>query len=219
MTANDKPDFLLRDPVIPGQEWIVISFVDGKKLAKCKQEFSIMKFRGAFSTQEEASAHAASLQAGDPYCNIYVGPGFTWIPAEDDPEKAKEGKFAEPEMNNLMERYLTNQAKAKEMYQRRKNEMLMETINKRRKKQRRGAAKEEVSVEDLGSKEEKINDIVVKDEENEDLAENLTNTKKSISALTEEIERAKKMLSMDMEGFTAAKKTFEQINSKMPDLG
>ena len=164
-----KPDFLTTDTIIPGQEWIVISFIDGKRLKACKQDFPIMKFRGAFATQEEAGKHATYLQSIDQFCNIYVGPGFTWIPAEDDPDKAKEGKYAEPEMNNLMEKYLINQAKAKELYERRKNEMVMEAVTKnmkdkdKKKKKKASVNEDAISINDLVSTQNNTKD------ENEDV--------------------------------------------------
>lgn len=229
-----KPDFLTVDTPIPGQEWIVISFIDGKRLKNCKQDFPIMKFRGAFATQDEAGKHASYLQTTDPFCNIYVGPGFTWIPAEDDPEKAKEGKYAEPEMNNLMEKYLMNQAKAKELYERRKNEMVMEAVTKNMKKKNKknkhksASNTNPVDVDDLVSKptatkeessNDLVNEIVIDTELDKDnkssLEEVLLESKTKSATLDAEIARAKQLLGMDLDGFNKAKKAHDDMESKL----
>lgn len=234
--TTKKPDFLSTDVPIAGQEWIVLSFIDGKRLKNCKQDFSIMKFRGAFSTQEEANKHATYLQSIDPYCNIYVGQGFVWIPAEDDPDKAKEGKYSEPEMNNLMEKYLINQAKAKEMYERRKNEMVMDAINSNMKKKNKNKKhsidelksdpkKNEDNENNENDKEELTNNIVVDESKTVDnskivddsktLEDILQESKKTTATLDAEIARAKQLLGMDLDGFMKAKQSHDTMEDKL----
>lgn len=219
-----KPDYLNIDTAIPGQEWIVLSILDGKQLKNCNYDFSIMKFRGAFSSSDEANKHALYLQSIDPTCNIYVAPGFTWIPVIDDPEKAKDTKYADQNMNNLMEKYLMNQAKAKELYERRKNEMVMESINKKNKKNKK--SKKAVSIDDLESNDKLAsqvntdantdnNDEIPEIDDSKTLQQILEESNAKTAALEAEIARAKQMLNMDIDGFTNAKKAHDDIDNKL----
>ena len=225
-----KTDYLSKDTVLPGQEWIVVSFLDGRKLQNCKHDFSMMKFRGAFGTQEEANAHATSLQQMDPFYNIYVAQGFCWIPAEDNAEYAKEGKYAEAELNSLMKKYLTSQAQAKESYERRKNELKMDAISKSLEKKKKGKLAKTEDINDL--KSEKKPDMIDKvscndgNDDNDEVDDVATDTSileealktkmTKLTQLEQEIATATTLLNMDVAGIANARKINNDIESKMP---
>jgi hypothetical protein len=98
--VDAKIDYLDEDPIIPGQEWICISFLSPEKIKNCK--VTGFKFRGAFPTQELAEAHAKKIQSKDPYFNIFIGSGFRWIPYNPDPETIEKQEYYEKELNDLM---------------------------------------------------------------------------------------------------------------------
>lgn len=99
------------------------------------------KFRGAFSTVEEASMRAKKLRENDPNHDIHVGTGFVWSPWEPDAYKTGRVEFMEEELNQLHHEKLKNVEKAKQEFEARVKEEKRKTIEENVRKARETGAK------------------------------------------------------------------------------
>jgi hypothetical protein len=143
---TQKIDYLIEDEIIPGQLYCVISILSpgfNKNLEK--YDIRGIKIRGVYSTYEEAQERCTYLQAVDPIHNVFIGEVGKWLPFVDDPEKAKDSQYAEAKLQKLMKTYMENQVKAKQLYEARKNEMMMQAmtdeINGKNKKKKNKSKK------------------------------------------------------------------------------
>lgn len=127
---SHKVDYLIEDEPIPGQSYLVLSVLSPGFNKNVKEDVRGIKFRGAYATYEEAMERSKYLQEVDPAHNVFVGEVGKWLPFVDDPDKAKDSQYAEAQLQKLMKTYLENQTKAKQMYEMRKNEMMMEAMKK-----------------------------------------------------------------------------------------
>jgi hypothetical protein len=74
------------------------------------------KFRGAFSSLEEAKMHSQKLRDNDGNHNVLVGTGFVWTPLDPDIYKTGGVEFAEDELNQLHHAKKQNEEKAKQEF-------------------------------------------------------------------------------------------------------
>jgi hypothetical protein len=86
-----------------------------------------VKFRGAFSTQQEAELRAKVLRDWEQSAmggshDIFVGPVGMWMPWDPEPYKTGRVEHLEEELNQLMHEKQKNEAKAKEEFDSRINE-------------------------------------------------------------------------------------------------
>ena len=152
--SNQKViDYLTDDTDIPNQKYVVLSILS-PTFIKTHDNSDIrgVKIRGTYSTYEEAQTRADFLQKTDPLFNIFIAEVGKWLPIEDDPTKAVDTKYSETKLNNLMKAYIDNQHKAKELYEKRKNDLLMQTINNennpKKKKNKKNKKKTVQTLED-----------------------------------------------------------------------
>jgi hypothetical protein len=75
-----------------------------------------LKVRGAYGTQEEASARAKKLQRNDPVHNIYVAEVGKWLAWDPNPHNVKEQEYQNDELNSLMKAYKENEEARDEFY-------------------------------------------------------------------------------------------------------
>jgi hypothetical protein len=145
-----KVDYLTEDSINPSdQSFVCISFfsknyvkqiVDNNNEYRSEEEkesydtsdnvFAI-KFRGAFSTYDEACKHAEKLRSVDPYHNIYVMESGKWCPflVEDNDKYVKQTEHGNEQLNNMMKKYMENQEKAKLYHEFRKNQMVKQSLD------------------------------------------------------------------------------------------
>jgi len=145
-----KIDYLIEDDEIPGQKYLVISILSpgfNKNLEK--YDIRGIKIRGVYATYEEAQERCVYLQVADPIHNVFIGEIGKWLPFVDDPDKAKDSQYAEAKLQKLMKTYMENQVKAKQLYEARKNEMMMqamtEEMNKKEKNKKKKSKKSKKS--------------------------------------------------------------------------
>jgi len=159
VTEKEEHDYLLPDPEISDQKFVLISFLktnslykgidddiseSGKKENKKKKTeidekikgitVSGIKIRGCYATKEEAEKRAKMLQSCDPYFNIYIGDMGHWLPFDDNTEKAKTTEYENQELNKLMKTYVQQQEDAKEYHQIRTSQMKQNAISEAVKK-------------------------------------------------------------------------------------
>ena len=87
-----------------------------------------LKVRGSYSTQEEAELRCKLLREVDPNHNVYVGPVGVWMPWEPEAYKTGRVEYLEDELNQLMHEKNTNEAKAKQEFEKRIQETKRKAI-------------------------------------------------------------------------------------------
>ncbi len=92
-----------------------------------------LKVRGVYPTQQEAEMRCKLLREVDPHHDVYVGPVGMWMPW--DPEAYKTGRveYLEDELNQLMHEKKSNEAKAKQEFDKRVREAKETAIEKNKK--------------------------------------------------------------------------------------
>lgn len=136
-SANDKKiDYLKEDPEIYGQKWVCLSFLTPGSV-KMESDVYSVKCRGVFGSEEEARVRCEQIREFDADFNVYIAPVGKWLPWCDDPDKASDFNYSNEKLNNMMKTYYENQAKSKEEFEKRKNEMVQKSIqeNEERKKE------------------------------------------------------------------------------------
>ena len=172
--ATKYIDYLNEDKPIPGQMWVCVSFLSPEGIKNCSVRG--LKIRGVYGTRKEADEQAIELQKMDPDFHVFVGEVGKWLPFDpsDNLDAIEDHVYQEKELNDLMKEYKNNMAKAKQMEEERKKDMLakaareeqvksMKPVDKKRMDlQNKLAASRQNKVEELGStnfkeEEEKIN--------------------------------------------------------------
>lgn len=123
----NSSDYLTEDREIGSQKYCLLSFLVSDKDPKHRHLVGV-KFRGAYSTIDDAQAASKRLQAGDKYHHIYVGETGKWLPFSPNPDEIKDQKFQNEKLNELMEGYLENQIKKDIHFEQRKAEMIKTNI-------------------------------------------------------------------------------------------
>jgi hypothetical protein len=145
----NKIDYLTEDTINPpNQNFICVSFFSKNYVKQAidnnndyrkeeeKEDYSTdnnvlaFKFRGAFSTYDEACDHAKKLRDVDSYHNVYVMENGKWsaFMIDDTDKYVKQTEHANEELNDMMKKYNENQIKAKLYHEYRKNEMVKQSL-------------------------------------------------------------------------------------------
>ena len=75
-----------------------------------------LKVRGAYPTQEEATARAKKLQRNDPIHNIYVAEVGKWLAWDPNPHDVSNQEYAEDQLNQLMKSYKENEEQREQFF-------------------------------------------------------------------------------------------------------
>lgn len=121
-------DQLTEDPVISNQLWVCISFLSPETITNCS--LRAIKIRGVFNTREEADKRAKFLREIDPDFNIYIGEVGKWLPLDPDPDTVEDHVYHEEKLQDMMDNYKKNREKAKILEEKRKRDILEESIKK-----------------------------------------------------------------------------------------
>jgi len=232
--SSNKVDYLTEDSEISSQKFVVMSILtpnfyktaesgDGK-VPKEREGIYGIKVRGSYSSYEEAQKRAKYLQGIDTLHNVFIGEVGKWLPFDDSADKAEDASYAEEKLNNLMKSYMENQQQAKQLYEKRKNDMIMETLKKnnenkdkeKKKKKKNNENLEEKSVEvDLSVLKENSSSVKFVDKEEVEKAASLsssvsveTGTTNKVQDLEDELLRAKRMLDEEL---APIRSTYESI--------
>lgn len=127
-------DVLTEDPEIPGQKYVLMSFLSPEKIKDSKQKIRGLKIRGVFSTREEAEKQSRYIREKlDPNFDIYVGDVGKWLPW-DDGDKTEEEDYSEKELNDLMKAYRQQRLLSKQELEKRKDEELRRAAEEKEKR-------------------------------------------------------------------------------------
>ncbi len=120
MEANLATDALK----VPGQNWFLVSFVSPQGNQK-NDHFGI-KVRGAFAEYNDAVEHVKRLIKIDPNFDVFICSMYEWCLCPPDPEKLADKKYQDETLNTMVSEYNKNQIYAKEHFEERKREMLLQ---------------------------------------------------------------------------------------------
>ena len=147
-------DYLMEDPIIPGQLWACLSFLSPETLKNCNVR--AIKIRGVFSTRKEAEAKAKELSKLDPDFHIFVGEVGKWLPWDPDATSVEDQRYNEPIVQDIMKKYKENQKKGAAAENYRKEQMREKAIEEEAKKLQNKSRRERMK--------QKINDKKLKKE-------------------------------------------------------
>ena len=187
-----KIDYLREDPEIYGQKWVCLSFLTPETI-KMKSDVRSVKVRGIYGSEEEAKQRCEEIRHFDNDFNVYIAPVGKWLPWCDDPEKAKDFNYANDKLNNMMKSYYENQSQAKNMFEKRKSDMIKQSIeqNKKQKEKNESQVNSEVTSEVLKEVDERYNKEVEQQPEN--LSDQILNTENKINDIDNELKKAEEL--------------------------
>lgn len=110
-----------------------------------------VKFRGSYSTQEEAEMRCKMLRDKDPNHNIYIGPVGVWMPWEPEAYKTGKVEYLEPELNQLMKEKNKNDKRDKEKFRKRVAESKQTAIEDNMKKAKQSGNKLSQNIDEEGN--------------------------------------------------------------------
>jgi hypothetical protein len=185
-------DFLKEDPALPNQKYVLLSFLSPEGIKNCKVRG--LKVRGVFDDFETARKYSETLRSGvESDFHIFIGEVGKWLPWDPEPSSVNEENYAEKELNNLMKAYKEHQAKAKVLYEQRKQEMMQDALlnqDKKKKNKMKSETKLKETEVDIKQKEELVvvEEQRLKEEEGK-LKENETN----LNRIDNELDKLKSM--------------------------
>ena len=117
MYTNGDQDYLDEDPLIPSQQWALVSIISPATVNTSpdfKWDMRLLKVRYVCETEEQADAKAAYFHKIDEYHHIIKIRIGRWCPFDDRDECAEEIDYGEERMNTMMKAFKEQQKKADE---------------------------------------------------------------------------------------------------------
>jgi hypothetical protein len=126
-----------------------------------------LKIRGVYDTQHEANIRAQVLQKLDSSFHVYVGQVGFWLPWEPKVDSIENQQYQEEHLNNLVQRYKTNEIERDNYYAKETEERKKKCI-------------EDNIKSNVLEKDKKINDISINSEEIKDKEEKYLDNEEEI---------------------------------------
>ncbi len=89
-----------------------------------------IKVRGTYNTLKEAQIRAKVLQRMDPSFHIFVGQVGYWLPWDPTADKIENQEYLNSQLNDIVKKYKSNEAKRDEFYEQQKQEKKKAAIKK-----------------------------------------------------------------------------------------
>ncbi len=89
-----------------------------------------IKIRGTYNTLKEAQIRAKVLQRMDPSFHIFVGQVGYWLPWDPTADKIENQEYLNGQLNEIIKKYKTNEAKRDEFYEQQKQDMKKASLKK-----------------------------------------------------------------------------------------
>lgn len=193
MSGKKEIDYLKEDPPVSGQKYVLLSFLSPEGIKNCK--IRGLKVRGVYDDYELAKKKSEELRNTiEQDFHIFIGEVGKWLPWDPEPTSVGEEDYAERELNSLMKAYKENQAKAKQMYEQRKTEMVNSALLEQ--ENRKKANKERASVN----------------------VSKLIDTKKQIDTTSEKVSQEKTVLESKETHAKEAEKEVKQVENELEKL-
>jgi DNA repair exonuclease SbcCD ATPase subunit len=203
-------DHLTEDKPIPGQLWVCLSFISPEGIKNCS--LRALKVRGVFGTRKEADEHAIEIQKYDPDFHVFVGEVGKWLPWDPDVNDVEDQVYQEKELNDLMKEYKNNMAKAKQVEEQRKKDMLEKAAKEEQVKNMRPVDKKRMELQNkLASRKgaESLNDKDFKAEE-----EKINHDKDEVKTVKKEIESGESRVSEYDEKLNKIQELYNKLQEK-----
>lgn len=192
--SKKEIDFLTEDTPLPGQKYVLLSFLSPEGIKNCK--IRGLKVRGVFDDFETAKRYSEKLRnTTDSDFHIFIGEVGKWLPWDPEPSTVDDENYAEKELNSLMKAYKEHQFKAKEMYEQRKQEMMQDALKEQDNK--KGKKNKLKSQNKLAEKESELvkkeNEVTVETKQLQDEEEKVKDSEKNLSNINSELDKLKQM--------------------------
>ena len=89
-----------------------------------------VKVRGVFDTYEQAKNRSEFLHKKDKNHNIFIGTVGCWCPFSPNPDDLQDQEYSETQLNTLMKEYKKNQNERDEVFEKRKQDAITNSIIK-----------------------------------------------------------------------------------------
>jgi len=89
-----------------------------------------VKVRGVFDTYEQAKNRSEFLHKKDKNHNIFIGSVGCWCPFSPNPDDLQDQEYSETQLNTLMKEYKKNQNERDEVFEKRKQDAITNSIIK-----------------------------------------------------------------------------------------
>jgi len=198
--SKNTIDYLTEDPVLSGQKFVCLSFILPENLKKqdgSSYDVRGIKVRGVFDSMEEAQKRCEMIRKFDPNFHVFVGEVGKWLPWNDNPENAKDEDYANKELNKLMKDYLSEQNKAKEYHELRKQDMVAKALKDLEERKKKNTDVNETSNKKVAKKKqnnltnEKLDLLDNLDKTNDD---SLNKTNDDLNKQKDELNNAKQII-------------------------
>lgn len=160
-------DYLYEDPVIPSQQYALVSIIGPNCKAKCAVWG--VKVRGTTNSLENAKKLSSKLNKLDANHDIISVETGKFFPIIVDPNANIETEHANDELNKVMKAYLESNDKANDEWEKRKNQKMQEAIREGREGVKKEALVTLVSIKTVEQRleeaEKKRNELVERLEE------------------------------------------------------
>ena len=203
-----KIDYLREDPEVYGQKWVCMSFLTPETI-EMPSDVRSVKVRGVYGSEAEARARCDQIRDFDSDFNVYIAPVGKWLPWCDDPEKASDFNYSNEKLNDMMKAYYENQAKAKDEFEKRKNDMVQQSMQDNEKRAKDNDKKERKKKRKKKKKKVVDNEIVDKVEQNYQLE--LEKEQKMLEQKEKEYEEAKKKIADADDELKKAEELYEKM--------
>jgi hypothetical protein len=95
-----KIDCLDEDDVIPGQLYVLMSFISPERIMNC--DIRGVKIRGVYSSREKAEKALEVLKKKDKYFDIWLGEVGKWLPWNPNTSQVEEVKYRNKKLDKIM---------------------------------------------------------------------------------------------------------------------
>lgn len=128
--SSEKPATFLTDDIVtvPGQVFALLSVVG--PTANQKTDKWGLKIRGVFNTRQEAQEHVKRIQELDGNFDVYLVDMYKWLLFPPDPTAIEDVTYQEKFLNDLVRGHYENQKKAKQIFEERKMQVMMDGLDK-----------------------------------------------------------------------------------------
>ena len=194
-------DYLDEDPPVPGQKFVILSFVGPQRNQKC--DVLGIKVRGVYDSIEETRERAKAIRDFDSNFDIAVGQVGYWLPFNPDSSKVMNEEYQENALNELVKGYRKNKQLAKQHFEERKRQLMEEAMKEGTKE----------GQEELANQKE--HPLSVKNRINT-LTEMLEDYNSKIEEAQTDLEESKKLWeTFTPEEIAEAEKEMEELEKKM----
>lgn len=127
---SEKPPTFLTDDVVtvPGQLFGLVSVVG--PTANQKTDKWGLKIRGAFNTRQEAQEHVKRIMEVDGNFDVFLVDLYKWVLFPPDASIIEDVNYQEKYLNDLVRGHYENQKRAKQIFEERKMQVMMDGLDK-----------------------------------------------------------------------------------------